>query len=92
MRGSVEILELGGVTAYPKTVTCDEELLPAAEVTETCMQLATPQVPPYSSKFSKRTFTQPQLMTLYCLKIKLGVTYRDLIGFLRCPASARPWA
>ena len=30
--GSVEILELGGVTAYPKAVTYDEEPLPAAKV------------------------------------------------------------
>jgi hypothetical protein len=36
------------------------------------MALATRQVPLYSSKFSKRTFTQPQLVVLYCLK--LGVT------------------
>jgi hypothetical protein len=39
------------------------------------MALATRQVPPYSSKFSKHTFTQPQLVVLYCLKIELGVTY-----------------
>ncbi|MGQ9733300.1 MAG: IS5 family transposase, partial [Candidatus Zipacnadales bacterium] len=50
--------------------------------TQACMRLATEQVPPYSSKFSKRTFTQPQLLTLYCLKLKLGVTYRDLIDWL----------
>jgi len=31
-RGSVETLELRGATAYGKAVTCDEELLPAAEV------------------------------------------------------------
>jgi len=52
------------------------------QFTEACMALATRQVPPYSSKFSKRTFTQPQLMTLYCLKIKLGVTYRELVDWL----------
>jgi IS5 family transposase len=46
------------------------------------MALATRQVLPYSSKFSKRTFTQPQLVALYCLKIKLGTTYRELIDWL----------
>jgi hypothetical protein len=46
------------------------------------MALATRQVPPYSSPFSKHTFTQPQLVVLYCLKIELGVTYRELIDWL----------
>ncbi len=32
LAGFVEILELGGVTAYHRTVTHDEELLPAPEV------------------------------------------------------------
>jgi hypothetical protein len=45
---------------------------------EACMRLATQQVPLFSCKFSKHTFTQPQLVVLYCLKIKLGVTYREL--------------
>ena len=49
---------------------------------EACMRLATQQVSLYSSKFSKHTFTQPQLVTLYCLKIKLGTTYRELIDWL----------
>ncbi len=40
--------------------------------TQLCMRLATEQIPPYSSKFSKHTFTQLQLLTLYCLKMKLG--------------------
>lgn len=44
------------------------------------MALATRQVLP--SKFSKHTFTQPQLVALYCLKIKLGVTYRELSDWL----------
>jgi IS5 family transposase len=52
------------------------------QFTEACMRLATQRVPPYSSKFSKHTFTQPQLVVLYCLKIKLGVTYRELIDWL----------
>jgi len=46
------------------------------------MRLATQGVPLYSSKFSKRTFIQPQLVVLYCLKIKLGVTYRKLEDWL----------
>ena len=50
--------------------------------TEACMALATRQVPPYSSKFSKHTFTQPHLVVLYCLELKLGVTYRELIDWL----------
>ncbi len=50
--------------------------------TELCMRLASQQVPHYSSKFSKHTFTQPQLITLYCLKIKLGTPYRELIDWL----------
>jgi hypothetical protein len=47
-----------------------------------CMQLATQHVPPYSSRFSKHTSTQPQLVVLYCLKVKLVVTYRELIDWL----------
>jgi len=50
--------------------------------TQVCMHLATQQVPLYSSRFSKHTFTQPQLVALYCLKLKLGVTYRELIDWL----------
>jgi len=46
------------------------------------MRLATRHVPLSSSKFSKRTFTQPQLIALYCLKLKLGATYRELIDWL----------
>ena len=51
--------------------------------TRICLGLATQQVPPYSSKFSKRTFTQPQLITLYCLKLKLRATYRELLDQLQ---------
>jgi hypothetical protein len=47
-----------------------------------CMQLATQHVPPYSSRFSKHAFTQPQLVVLYCPKLKLGITYRELIDWL----------
>lgn len=47
------------------------------QFTRACMQLATQRVPLYSSPFSKHTFAQPQLVVLYCLKIKLGFTYRS---------------
>ena len=50
--------------------------------TRICLHLATERVPPYSSKFSKHIFTQPQLITLYCLKLKLRATYRELIDWL----------
>ncbi len=53
------------------------------QFTQKCLELATEHVPPYSSRFSKRTFTQPQLITLYCLKLKLGVSYRELIDWLQ---------
>ena len=52
------------------------------QFTRTCLHLAPQQLPPYSSKFSKHTFTQPQLVTLYCLKLKLRATYRELIDWL----------
>jgi len=52
------------------------------QFTEMCLRLATERVPPYRSRFSKHTFTQPQLITLYCLKLKLGVSYRELIDWL----------
>ena len=51
--------------------------------TRRCLELATKYPPPYSSKFSKRTFTQPQLITLYCLKLKLRATYRELVDWLQ---------
>ncbi len=50
------------------------------QFTEACMALATRQVRPSSSKFSQCTFTRPQLVVLYCLK--LGVTYRELGDWL----------
>ena len=52
------------------------------QFTRMCMQRATERVPPYRSKFSKHTFTQPQRIALYCLKLKLGVPYRELIDWL----------
>ena len=47
--------------------------------TRICLHLATERVPPCSSK---HIFTQPQLITLYCLKLKLRATYRELIDWL----------
>jgi len=52
------------------------------EFTRICMEMASRWVPPYSSKSSKRTFTQLQLITLFCLKLKLRATYRELIDWL----------
>ena len=48
------------------------------------MALANQVVPAYSSKFSKKRFTQAQAqhVALNCLRIKLKVTYRDLIDWL----------
>jgi len=45
--------------------------------------LATEQLPLCSSKFSKHMIIGPQLFTLYCCpKLKLRVTYRELIDWL----------
>lgn len=52
------------------------------QFTETCFALATRHVTPHSSKFSRADFTQPQLVALYCLKIKLGTGYRELVDWL----------
>jgi IS5 family transposase len=46
------------------------------------MALANQVVPAYSSKFSKKRFTQAQHVALNCLRIKLKVTYRDLVDWL----------
>jgi len=52
---------------------------------KTAHQLATKIVKNYSSKFSKHTFTQPQLVTLNLLRLKLRLTYRDFTALLRPP-------
>lgn len=52
------------------------------EFTRVCLHLASQHVPPHFSKFSKHTFTQPQLVVLVCLKLKLGVTYREPVDWL----------
>lgn len=44
------------------------------------MTLANQVVPAYSSKFSKKRFTQTQHVTLNCLRLKL--THRDLADWL----------
>mgnify|MGYP001597438195 CR=1 FL=1 len=36
-------------------------------------------IPPYSSKYSKKIFTQQQLLVLIIFKQKLKLSYRDLI-------------
>ncbi len=53
------------------------------QFTQKCLEPATEHVPPCSFQFSKSAFTQSQLITLYCLKLKLGVSYRELIDRLR---------
>ncbi len=52
------------------------------QFTQTCLELAREHVPAYSSRFSKRIFTHPQLIVLYCLKLKLRVGYRERIDWL----------
>lgn len=46
------------------------------------------RLPNYSSKFSKRMFTQRQLMTLYILKQKSKLSYEDFIDDFRTRDSA----
>ncbi len=45
-------------------------------------QLAQRAMPDYASKFSKRTFTQPQLLTCLILKAYLRFTYREMEAWL----------
>jgi len=45
-------------------------------------------LPVYSSKFSKKTFTQQQLMTLYILKQKSKLSYDDFIDDFKTRDSA----
>lgn len=40
-------------------------------------KLAQEVVPPYSSKFSKKTYTQDQHLAILCIKTKAGRKYRD---------------
>jgi hypothetical protein len=41
--------------------------------------LAKRVVPEFSSKFSKRTYTQPQHVAMLCLKVRDGETYDGIV-------------
>lgn len=45
-------------------------------------------IPPYSSKFSKKTFTQQQLMALYILKQKSKMSYDEFVDDFKTRDSA----
>lgn len=47
-----------------------------------CNGLVFKHVRPFSSKFSKKTYTQHQLIILNCLKIRLNEDYRDVEDLL----------
>jgi IS5 family transposase len=47
-----------------------------------CFHLARQEIPSYRSKFSKHTYTQPQLIVLNCLKVKRQFPYRELVDEL----------
>ena len=46
------------------------------------LRLAQETLPPYSSKYSRRDFTQHQLFAILALKAFLTVDYRGVIAFL----------
>ena len=48
----------------------------------TALEVAKAEVPDYSSKFSPRTYTQPQLLALLALREFLKVDYRGLVALL----------
>lgn len=52
-------------------------------VAREALAAATEALPRYSSRFSKRDFTQWQLVALLVLKYFFGTSYRGLIGLLR---------
>lgn len=45
-------------------------------------KLARQAVPAYSSKFSKKAYTQPQHIVIICLKVREGKTYEGIIDLL----------
>jgi hypothetical protein len=47
------------------------------------LEVARAEVPDYSSKFSPRRYTQPQLLALLALREFLKVDYRGLVALLR---------
>lgn len=52
------------------------------QFTEMCKGLAEECVQPYSSKYSRKDFTQPQHAVMNCLRIRLRMTYRDIVDLL----------
>jgi len=48
------------------------------KLSKTVYEFAKKTAKPYSSKFSKRTFTQPQHIAINCLKRKINEDYRDM--------------
>src|SRR5438445_8702527 len=51
-------------------------------VAQRAYQLAQQAMPEFASKFSKKTFTQPQLLACLILKTYLRLTYRDAEAWL----------
>ena len=52
-------------------------------VARTALEVATEVLPPYSSKFSKKAFTQPQLLAILILQQFLKTDYRTMVQYLR---------
>jgi hypothetical protein len=49
---------------------------------KTALQVANTALPPYSSKFSKKDFTQAQLMTIFILQQFFKTDYRGITQYL----------
>lgn len=49
---------------------------------EACLGVVRKTIPEYSSKFSRKDYTQHQLMTLVCLMRKYKPKYRDFVEIL----------
>ncbi|MEA1905052.1 MAG: IS5 family transposase [Candidatus Hadarchaeota archaeon] len=52
------------------------------EFASTVYELARRAVPEYSSKFSKKTYTQCQHIAIICLKVREGKTYEEIVDQL----------
>lgn len=48
----------------------------------TALEVATAALPPYSSKFSKKDFTQPQLLAILVLQQFFKTDYRGIVHLL----------
>ena len=58
------------------------------EFIDIAYDISSNRLPDYSSKFSKKDFTQPQLMTLYLLKQKSKLSYEGFIDDFKTRDSA----